>query len=151
MDDIITRQVNVDTPEYEQVWELREALLRKPIGLSLKDEDLSDDAKDIILIAEKGGKVVGCLMLQPKTDVLIKFRQMAVYHEWQGKGIGAQLMHAAEHIAVMHGYKQVVLHARITAKDFYAGLDYIVTSDVFTEVGIDHVVMEKKLTDMIAQ
>lgn len=146
MEDIIIRQVGVATPEYDQVWQLRETILRQPIGLSLKNEDLSDDAKDIIVTALHNNKVIGCLMLHPKDGTIIKFRQMAVYNEWQGRGIGAKLMNAAEHIAETEGYKKIVLHARVTAKNFYSKLGYATTSGVFSEVGIDHVVMEKQLT-----
>jgi N-acetylglutamate synthase-like GNAT family acetyltransferase len=145
MEDIVIKQTDANSPEYEQVWQLREEILRKPIGLSLKDEDLGDDAKDIIVIALHNNKVIGCLMLHPKDEEIIKLRQMAVYDDWQGKGVGAKLMNAAEHVAAIHGYNKIVLHARVTAKDFYSKLGYRITSDVFTEVGIDHVVMEKTL------
>jgi N-acetylglutamate synthase-like GNAT family acetyltransferase len=145
MEEIVIRQIDINSPDYQQVWQLREEILRKPIGLSLKDEDLGDDVKDFILVAQQGNSVIGCLMLQPKSSDTIKFRQMAVYPQWQGKGIGARLMHAAEHIAHMYGYNKIVLHARITAKDFYLKQDYTITGDMFTEVGIDHVVMEKQL------
>lgn len=145
MQDILIKRIDATSPEYLQVWLLREEILRKPIGLSLKDEDLSDDAKDIIIIATHHDKVIGCLMLHPKDTDIIKFRQMAVYNEWQGKGIGAMLINAAEHVSEMEGYKHIVLHARITAQDFYSKLGYDTTSSVFTEVGIDHVVMERSL------
>jgi predicted GNAT family N-acyltransferase len=134
------------SPAYEQVWQLREEVLRRPIGLSLRNENLDKDHQDVIFIAEHGGKVIGCLMLHRKSDAIIQFRQMAVYDEWQGKGVGRDLMLAAEGYCREQGYQFVVLHARKVAVGFYRSLGYIVEGDEFTEVGIPHYIMEKRLS-----
>lgn len=143
MEGISIQQVETGTPEYLQVYELREAILRKPIGLSLANEDLSKD--DIILSASENGKVIGCLMLTHKDADTIKFRQMAVAEEMQGRKIGNELMHEAEKLSKEKGYKKVSLHARETAVGFYSKLGYTITSALFTEVGIPHYAMEKEL------
>ncbi|RYD59365.1 MAG: GNAT family N-acetyltransferase [Sphingobacteriales bacterium] len=144
MDDIKIRQIAVDDVYYSQIYDLREEVLRKPIGLSLKNEDLSGDADDIILGAILDNKVVGCLMIHP-TDAVhkVKIRQMAVADEWQGKGLGRMLMTEAEQHSWRNNKTHIILHARVTAQPFYDKLGYHTTSDVFTEVGIPHVVMEK--------
>lgn len=144
MDNIVIKQVKIDEPLYAQIYDLREEILRKPIGLSLKDEDLSGDALDIIFGALQNDKIIGCLMLHPadRPDK-IKFRQMAIANEWQGKGIGQQLMIAAEEYSWNAGKTKIALHARVSAQGFYERLGYTTTSGVFTEVGIPHVVMEK--------
>jgi predicted GNAT family N-acyltransferase len=144
MDAITIRQINLDEPDYEQVYNLREEVLRKPIGLSLKNEDLSGDSKDIILGAVQNGKVIGCLMIHPtEAEHKVKIRQMAVADDWQGKGLGRMLMTEAEQLAWSNSKTHIVLHARVTAQPFYERLNYQTTSGVFTEVGIPHVVMEK--------
>ncbi|OSZ82615.1 hypothetical protein CAP35_04940 [Chitinophagaceae bacterium IBVUCB1] len=146
MADIVVRRIDINDKIYQQVYDLREAILRKPIGLSLKDENLSADAFNTIFIAEHQGMVVGCVMLYPIADEeKIKLRQMAVYDEWQGKGIGKQLVDAAEHYAKEMGYSAIILHARTVAEGFYKNLGYYTTSSEFTEVGIPHVVMEKDI------
>jgi N-acetylglutamate synthase-like GNAT family acetyltransferase len=133
-----------DREAYEQVYALREEVLRKPIGLSLKNEDLSADKMDTIVIAEQGNEVIGCLMIHPTDDTkVMKLRQMAVSDKEQGRGIGKQLMLAAEQVIWNKGCERIVLHARVTAREFYDKLNYKTTSAVFTEVGIPHVVMEK--------
>ena len=131
--------------EYAQVWQLREEVLRQPLGMSLKDEDLSMDAEDLIFIAISGDKVVGCLMLHELSPTLVKLRQMAVYDNWQGKNIGRMLVEAAEKYSFGHGYKKITLHARIVARGFYEKLGYVAHGGTFSEVGIEHVVMEKGL------
>lgn len=143
-DEIITRVINTTDAIYYQVYELREAILRRPIGLSLADEDLSDDVKDVIIIAERNKEVLGCIMLkQTDDDRTIKFRQMAVKQNMQKHGIGKTIVKAAEAYAWQRGYDKIVLHARTTAEDFYKKFAYTTTSQVFTEVGIPHVMMEK--------
>ena len=68
---------------------------------------------------------------------------MAVYEEWQGKGVGRLLVKALEEFTWKHGYGKIILHARKVALDFYTGLGYTVTGKEFTEVGIPHFMMEK--------
>jgi predicted N-acetyltransferase YhbS len=131
--------------EYTQVWQLREDVLRKPIGMSLKNEDLSGDADDLIFIALHKGDVVGCLMLHHVNDTTIKLRQMAVGQNWQGRNIGRMLVGAAERHSAAAGYHTVVLHARMVAAGFYDRLGYTPMGDQFTEVGMPHVVMQKYL------
>lgn len=141
------KEVFITDPEYAGVYELREEILRKPLGLSLENEDLSADRTDHIIAAIAGNKVIGCVMLQPKTGDTIKLRQMAVAAEWQGKGIGRQLVNYAEDMALRKNYRHIILHARDIAEGFYKTLGYtVVPGDPFTEVGIPHVVMEKILT-----
>lgn len=146
MDEITFRRILTTEPEYRQVFELREELLRKPINLSLHDEDLSDEVNDHILIAEQNNKIIACLILTPKKNDTVQLRQMAVVPDQQGKHIGAKLVAYAEQYSREHGYTTIVLHARMVARGFYDKADYNQTSDIFTEVGIPHVVMEKVLS-----
>ncbi len=144
MEGIVVRRIDINDAQYPQVYTLREEMLRKPIGLSLKDENLSADAQNAIFIAEQNGSVIGCVMLYPiADDEKIKLRQMAVYNEWQGMGIGRMLVDAAENYAKEKGYSSIILHARTVSEGFYKKLGYDTTSSEFTEVGIPHVVMEK--------
>jgi N-acetylglutamate synthase-like GNAT family acetyltransferase len=144
LEGIVVSRIDITDPKYPQVYQLREEMLRKPIGLSLKDENLSADAQNAIFIAEHNDAVIGCVMLYPIADEeKIKLRQMAVYDEWQGKGIGKILVDTAENYAKDKGYSAIILHARKVSEGFYKKLGYDTTSSEFTEVGIPHVVMEK--------
>lgn len=145
MDNLKISYINSTSPKYLQVWELREEVLRKPLGMSLKNEDLSNDHVDTIFIAEQNGVVVACLMLHRVAADVYKLRQMAVSQELQGKGIGRILVSAAEIFAVQNGYKKIVLHARKVATGFYDALGYKQVGDQFSEVGIPHYAMEKAI------
>lgn len=143
MGDVVFKEISTTDDLYAQVFNLREEILRKPIGLSLHDEDLSNEVNDHIMVAEKNNEVVGCLILTPKNQNSIQLRQMAVSASLQKQNVGKMLVNYAEEFSWQHGYKKIVLHARMVAKGFYEKLNYTQTSDVFTEVGIPHVIMEK--------
>ncbi len=145
MDNIIITTLTSSSPEYPEVYDLREEVLRKPLGLSLKNEDLSRDHTDTIMACKSGGKVIACLMLHHKDAGTMQLRQMAVAPEWQGKGVGRMLVQAAEAHTASAGYRKMILHARKTAMGFYGSMDYKVTGDEFSEVGIAHYIMEKEM------
>ena len=136
-------------PLYPQVLDLREAVLRRPLGLSLRNEDLSMDASDTIFVAlqDDDTRVAGCVMMHPLPGhKRVKLRAMAVYPELQGSGLGRMLVQAAEAWAWQQGFETIVLHARKTALGFYERLGYEVLGEEFTEVGIPHRLMQKHKT-----
>ena len=130
--------------EYKQVWQLREEVLRIPLGLSLKNENLSRDEFNAIFIAKNNETVIGCVFMQPVNNNEIQLRAMAVYPDWQGKGIGRMLVIDAERFAQKTGYKKIILHARKVALGFYLSMGYVVVGEQFLEVGIPHFMMEKE-------
>jgi predicted GNAT family N-acyltransferase len=135
-----------NVPLLEQAWQLREAVLRKPLGLSLRDEDLSGEAEEVTLCAtDEAGHAIGCLMLRRLSDEELKLRQMAVAPAAQGTGVGRKLLQSAEAFAAEHGYQSISLHARLHALPFYEKAGYRAAGEVFTEVGIPHRLMRKSI------
>ncbi len=145
MDNIIINTITSSDPAYAEVFALREAVLRQPLGMSLHNEDLSLDHINTIFTGSHEGRVIACLMLNHKDADKVQLRQMAVYPEYQGKGVGRMLVQAAEQHAKEKGYKTMILHARKTATGFYQSMNYTLTSSEFVEVGISHYIMEKEL------
>jgi predicted GNAT family N-acyltransferase len=137
--------ITSSAPEYAGVFALREEILRKPLGMSLHNEDLSRDHTDIIMAGTINGEVISCLMLHHISDSEVQLRQMAVATAMQGTGAGRSLVQAAEAWASGKGYTKMVLHARKEATGFYTALGYTTTSDEFPEIGIPHYMMEKVL------
>lgn len=138
------KAISTSDPEYKEVFELREEVLRVPIGLSLYDEDLSDEVNDYIIIAKEDQKVLACLILTPIDEETIQLRQMAVQNDLQGQGFGKAIVRYAEQFAWEHNFDAIILHARMVAKGFYEKMNYEQVGDEFTEVGIPHVVMVKE-------
>ncbi|GAA4450538.1 GNAT family N-acetyltransferase [Rurimicrobium arvi] len=142
---ITLTRIDARHPLFPEVFALRDTGLRKPLGQSLYEEDTSGDLEDDIFIAQDGARIIGCLMAKPLPGQVIKLRQMIVDSAFQGKGIGRELMQAAEAFVRSNGAKQIMLHARNTAIPFYEKLGYAVHGDTFEEVGIPHKLMSKEL------
>lgn len=119
---------------------LRERILREPLGLTFLEEDLAVERADRHLVAFDGETLIGGLLLQEREQEpgVWKIRQVAVEPLWQGKGIGRDLMLAAEAEAREAGITQLVLNARETVCGFYERLGYIAEGGWFLEVGIPH-------------
>ena len=139
------KQIDHGSKEYRQMVQLRNEILRKPLGLSFKKEELEREKEDILIGAFEEDKMLGCCLLTRVDKNSVRLRQMAVQNNLQGKGIGATMLNYAENVARDAGYKTMVMHARKTAVGFYEKLDYKVTSGEFEEITIAHFIMEKKL------
>ena len=137
--------IDYGTKEYKQMVDLRYHILRKPLGLSLTQEELESEKGNIHVGCFDDDKLEGCCMLVPKDKTTIQLRQMAVISGLQGKGIGKVLMQFAENISRDLGYKKIIMHARKTAIGFYEKLGYATTGKEFLEVTIPHFAMEKVL------
>ena len=139
------KQIDHDSKEYRQMIDLRHEILRKPLGLSFKKDELDKEKDDILIGAFEEDKMLGCCLLTRVDDNNVRLRQMAVPKNLQGKGIGASLMNFAENVARDAGYRNMIMHARKTAVHFYEKLGYKTTSEEFEEITIPHYIMEKRL------
>ncbi|MEP7253171.1 MAG: GNAT family N-acetyltransferase [Ginsengibacter sp.] len=139
------KQIDHGTKEYKQMIDLRHELLRKPLNLTFEKDELDKEENDILIGAFEEEKMLGCCLLTRVDKDCVRLRQMAVQNNLQGKGIGAALLNFAENVARDMGYKNIMMHARLTAIGFYKKLGYKITSDEFLELSIPHYIMEKRL------
>jgi ribosomal protein S18 acetylase RimI-like enzyme len=131
--------------EYQQMVQLRNDILRRPLGLQFTPEELEKEKEEILIGAFEEEKMLGCCMLIKVDPSSVRLRQMAVLNNLQGKGIGRALMQFAENIARDRGFQKITMHARKTAVGFYEKLGYRVSGQEFEEVTIPHFTMEKLL------
>lgn len=139
--------IGYKSAEYDKMVTLRYEVLRKPLGLTFSDDDLSRDKDDLLLVGcfPHTEDIAGCCILSPVNKQTVQLRQMAVAGICQNKGIGRKLLSYAEQVAKDYRYEYVHLHAREVAVGFYKKQGYSVESDVFIEVGIPHFEMKKKI------
>jgi GNAT superfamily N-acetyltransferase len=137
--------IDYGSPEYQQMVQLRNDILRKPLGLRFSPDELEKEKDDILIGAFEDDRLLGCCMLINTDPGTVRLRQMAVHKNLQGKGIGRALMQFAENIARDRGYRKITMHARRSATGFYEKLGYVTTGGEFEEVTLPHVVMEKQL------
>ncbi|TCJ13255.1 GNAT family N-acetyltransferase [Flaviaesturariibacter flavus] len=133
------------TPEYDEMVQLREEILRRPLGLSFEPGELEKEKDNILMVAYEDDHLLGCCMLVEEAPDTVRLRQMAVLNDLQGKGIGKALMSFAENIARDRGYKKITMHARKNAQGFYEKMGYKKKGEEFREITIPHYVMEKAL------
>lgn len=131
--------------EYQQMVKLRDAILRKPLGLGFTPEDLEKEKDNMLIGAFEDERMLGCCMLVEEQPDIVRLRQMAVLNDLQGKGIGRALMNFAENIARDRGYKIIRMHARNNSVGFYEKVGYKIKGAQFIEITIPHYVMEKEL------
>jgi ribosomal protein S18 acetylase RimI-like enzyme len=139
------REIAHGSAAYWATVELRDSILRKPLGLQFSPEELGTEKEFHHLACYRGDRLVGCLVLQPLEDGDVRMKQVAVVVDFQGQGIGTALVEYAEGLARRLGFRRMVLHARETAVLFYERLGYSRFGDRFAEVTIPHWAMEKPL------
>jgi len=130
---------------YTKALQLRTDVLRTPLGLKFTPEELKKDETDAHFGLFQDDKILACLTLTECPDNKVKMRQVAVLHDFQGKGLGKKLAASSEVYAREKGFKTMFCHARKTAVPFYESIGYKTVGDEFLEVNIPHYVMEKEL------
>lgn len=142
---MLIQQVPYNSPEYQAICALRYDVLRKPIGMELREKDVALDHTEFLIAAIDNGRVIGCVQLRPLEKTHIKLRQMAVADSHQGQGIGARLVRFGEQLAAQNGFKTMETSARKTAQGFYEKLGFAVQGDPFMEVELHTIKMTKTL------
>lgn len=137
--------IDYGTAEYQQMLKLREAVLRKPLGIQFSEDELEKEKSNLLIAAYEDKQMLGCCMLVEEDPQTVRLRQMAVLKDLQGKGIGKALMTFAENLAHDRGYKRITMHARKNAVGFYEKMGYKQIGNEFQELTIPHYVMEKVL------
>ena len=139
------REFHLGTHDYEQAIQLREAVLRIPLGLTLTEAELADEPNCRHLGGFDGERLVAVLLLRPLDEETVKMRQVAVHPEFQNAGMGSKLVAFAERFAKERGFTKMVAHARGTAVDFYQKAGYATVGDDFLEQTIPHRLVTKEL------
>lgn len=138
-------EIHYGSEAYRSEFALRHEVLRVPIGLSLHDEDLSNEPDQLHFGLFDDDELVACVIAVVLSPNEAKIRQMAVSPEHQGKGCGRRIIEGLERNLAARGVTHFSMHARMSAVGFYVKLGYSTIGGEFTEVGLPHVRMEKSL------
>lgn len=138
-------RIERDDPHYAAERRLRYEMLRRPLDMPLGSEENPREADAWHWVAlDSANRVVGCVLWLPGEGRSGRLIQMAVSPEVQKSGIGRLLVMALED-GVRATADEVTLHARDTAIGFYQRLGYSTYGEPFTEVGIAHAHMHKRI------
>ena len=142
---LLIRVISHGSADYAAAVNLRRAVLRTPLGLDFTSAQLAAEAGDIHLAAFEDDELVGTMLLTAYDDTTLKLRQMAVDETVHGQGVGTALLKAAEAETRAVGKSRITLAARVDVQPFYVRNGYTSVGDVFEEVTIPHIVMQKTL------
>lgn len=144
--EIKIREIKYDSEEYRKELQLRDEVLRKPLGLSLYDDDLESEKNDVHIGAFLKNNLISVLILTRLNKDDVKMRQVAVVEKWRDKKIGSEIVLYAEEYSRNRGYLNMVLNSRKVAVGFYEKLGYKKIGEEFLEVNIPHYKMCKRLS-----
>ncbi len=133
-----------DRDEVDQALALREQVfcVEQGVELAADRDGLDDQAMQIVAIED--GRVIGtCRVLVD--DGVGRLGRMAVESRSRGRGLGKEILAAAERSARDAGARLMRLHAQRYVEDMYSAAGYTPYGDAFVEEGIPHVSMEKRL------
>lgn len=139
------KQIDHGTEEYLKMVDLRDKVLRRPLGLTFSHDELVQEKDDILIACLDDGFVLGCCILTPLNKETVRLRQMAVHNRLHGKGIGESIINFAENLARDKGYRCITMHSRDSVIGFYEKFGYKIKGNQFMEVRLPHHIMEKKL------
>ncbi|MBL0319462.1 MAG: GNAT family N-acetyltransferase [Alphaproteobacteria bacterium] len=137
--------IKYNTPEYAEAVELREEILRKPLGIGFSDEEIAAEKDWVHIAAYQDGKLCATAALFPESSRLAKICRVAVLAKLQGQGVGTEIMRYAESYAAKQGFKEIYLHARDTSMPFYLKNQYLDEGDWFDEDTVPHKKLRKIL------
>ena len=141
----------IKSPETESEWEnyfnFRWEMLRKPIGMSKQTvkDDLEKESFHLMVVNKKD-EVIGSGRLHFNNKQEGQIRHMAVSDSIQRKGLGTSIVLELETLAKEKGAQKMVLNARENAINFYLSLGYKEIDPYQSDTGIPHTTMSKELT-----
>jgi predicted GNAT family N-acyltransferase len=145
---------------------VREAVFVREQGVPAElEQDPADPHCLHVLARDSAGHPIGAARLVPpfvsaggcvgehtdpatvpmSADRLPRIGRMAVLAEWRGRGVGEAMLDALTALARERGWPELALHAQASAVGFYARLGYLPHGVRFTEAGIEHQAMHRRL------
>lgn len=145
MGEIKIKSVEYGSKDYGEAIDIRYEILRKPLGLIFTQQQLLAERGQYHLVCKEGDRVLGCLVLMPRSDTQVQMRQVAILEDYRGRGLGGSLVWCSEEYAMELGYQEMIVHARESAVGFYEKLGYARVGECFIEVALPHWKLVKKL------
>ncbi|NLZ66799.1 MAG: GNAT family N-acetyltransferase [Clostridiaceae bacterium] len=124
LDQLNFRIIDTDSDDYGQTLLIRHEILRRPLGKSIAEDDLSRENEDCILGAFYGEQLIAMATLKDSSEKDALLRYVVVDETWRRSGIGTAIILRLEEEARRRNKKSIRLMARITVVPFYENLGY---------------------------
>ena len=134
--------------EFRKYYNLRYEILRKPWGQPLGSERDEKEVTSIhrMIIDDKTGEALAVGRLQFNSKDEGQIRYMAVSDDFQGQGLGSQIISTLEDVSRKNGNNWMILSARENALQFYKNNGYVIMEKTHLLFGeIQHWLMQKQI------
>jgi GNAT superfamily N-acetyltransferase len=135
--------ISIEQIRPELTWYLRQKVLYP--AQKLYEMEMDEDRDGIHFGAFADNKLIAIVSLFEVESHDFQFRKFAVDADYQGKGIGNQLLSYITDFARNDGGKRLWCNARSTATGFYDRNGFRHTGEFFTRNGFDYEILEKSL------
>ena len=140
---IVSPQDHID---FENYFNLRWEILRKPLGGSLSSVKDNLEDKSYHLMALFENKIIGVGRLHNLDSNWCQIRYMGVLNAYRSREVGSEILKKIENYAKNNNKKYILLHARESALNFYIKNQYIFIEKSHLLLGkIQHYLMIKEL------
>ena len=133
-----------DRAELGAALALRDAVFIGEQGVTAEGDRDGRDEEAVQLVAVDGDEVVGTARVLVDGE-RARFGRLCVRADHRRRGLGAQLLAAAEAAAREAGCASMGLHAQTDALGLYEAAGYTPYGERFMEEGIEHLGMERRL------
>ena len=140
----IFKEIIYGSPEWKLAVELRERVLREPLGSRFSDEELEEEKGHFQLAGFLDSTLVSTAVLVTE-GFRMKMQRVVVSENLRNLNIGSEMMIFCEKFCSDKNVTEMYCHARDTAVNFYLKNGYKGFGDYFDEDGIPHLRMSKNL------
>ncbi|MBO5460632.1 MAG: GNAT family N-acetyltransferase [Ruminococcus sp.] len=144
--EFVLKEIEYGSQEYEMTRELRNRIMRIPIGLNIYDQDYTFEVNSRIVGAFDGETMLGCSIVgKMNGEYCLDF--LCVDENVQKTGIGSVLLQDVEKWLKEQGTSTLVLEARVSAQKFYEKHGYEAYGQIYLmeKSPVDHIMMKKEL------
>lgn len=128
----------------DEAKEIRLEVFVKEQGFEEEFDDIDETAAHIVLF--DGSHPVGvCRVFTDPESGRVMIGRVAVRKAFRGKGLGADIIKAAEEYAAENGVNEIWIHSQEQAAGFYSAIGYKDTGIHDVEEGCPHILMRKVL------
>ena len=113
-------------------------------GVSVDSDRDGHDPESVHIVALEDGRVIGTCRLLFRGRIA-RLGRLAVEPDLRGRGVAGAILREADRVALAGGARRIALHAQTYTKMLYDEHGYVERGARFTEEGIEHVAMEKRL------
>jgi len=130
------------TTGVDELRHVRETVFVHEQQVPVEEEwDALDPLCHHVIARDAQGRPIGTGRLTPER----KIGRMAVLGDWRGHGVGDALLQALLTQARRQQWPEVSLHAQVSAETFYARHGFLPEGERFSEAGIEHQKMRRRL------